>query len=434
MWLPRLLVACLAVVLLGVAPLSGQTPPPPQQQTPQSQPQPPTTTVVGADGKLVSLIFRRADAENVTRRVYRALLERDPNAQEFDESVAELQRGRLAEQVGTIVQTSEFTGAAGARPAAQLLDQIFQGMLDRSPTAAEVKTFLPSVQAKQYAGAMVKLVTSTSFRAQAARDRVTNPNEAPRPSPQTPPVPVPDRSTSGSMPPAREVPPTPPAAAPLPGRPPTAPPSTPTVPASPVPATPAPIPAPVEPERPALKPAPFPVARSSEVSVPAATPPALTPEWARVLACQDDVVRQLRAQAARQVFVRFDAAEISATTVRGSATDAFDERRLTYRCSGGATTYTYADSRPRRASAAGADFAADDVRACHAAVTDALRRQRRGAAVTFETAGKMPTDTVLYIRGAGTDSSGPGQPQPFTYQCQSDGGTIVGATFSFGSR
>ena len=99
--------ACLIALLGASLPSAAQTPPPPQPPPSQQQPpQQPTTTVVGADGRMVSLIFLRADAENVTRRIYDALLDREPSAQEYDESVAELQRGQLLGQPAVIVPVS----------------------------------------------------------------------------------------------------------------------------------------------------------------------------------------------------------------------------------------------------------------------------------------------------------------------------------------
>ena len=192
-----------------------------------------------------------------------------------------------------------------------------------------------------------------------------------------------------------------------------------------------------ESERPSLRPAPFPTARStpvSGVSVPDATRPALSPEWTHILDCQNDVVDQLRSTPPQPVLVRFDAPEISTTTIRGTATDTLDGgRRLSYRCTGGRATYAYLDNRPRR-TVAPSGFAVEAVTACHAAVTTALKRDRRAGPIAFETAGMMPTDSVLFVRGAGTDSSRPGQFQPFTYQCQWDGTDIRGATFTLVSR
>ena len=396
-----------------------QTPPPqPQQQTPQQ----PTTTVVGADGRMVSLIFLRADAENVTRRVYAALLGREPNPQEFAESAAELQRGRLPQQLETMTGQPEFKSRAGSTGPAQMLDQVFQGMLDRPPTAAEVKTYLPQIQGKQYAQAMVKLVTSDTFRKQAARDRATtgppaSPSAEPSPTPRVtvpppPPVPTPTAPASTAPPPA------PPAGT---GQRPAATPAT----------------SPAEPElpaaRPPLRPAPFPTARSAETPMPLAAPPRLTSEWKRVVTCQEQIVAAVRSDRPDLVLLRFDAAEISPSTVRGTATDGFDDRRLSYQCAGGKPTFTYLDSRPARTTR-NDDFRFEEVKACHTAVIAALKRNRRGIAVSFHTAGMMPTDSALFIRGAGMDQEKTGQMQPFTYQCQWDGNSISDATFTLSVR
>ncbi|HYN08663.1 MAG TPA: hypothetical protein VES67_14875 [Vicinamibacterales bacterium] len=400
---------------LAAASISAQT----AQTTPQP-PQQPATTVVGAEGRLVSLIFLRADAENVTRRVYDALLDRQPNEQEFADSVAELQRGRLPQQLSTIVQNAEFTDRAATLSAAQMLDQVFEGMLNRRPTPAEAKAYLPQIQARQYSPALLKLVTSESFRKQVAQDRAAAPERPPaspasaagRPTSAAPPS-MPSPAPATSAPPATTVP-MPPAA-------------------SPVTPSPSSLPA----ARPPLRPAPFPTARAATVSTPLVAPPALSAEWTRILACQDQVVSQFRTEPPRKVLIRFAAAEISASSVRGTAVDAFEtNRRLSYQCTGGRATAGYLDSRPQRTARPDADFSLEEVevRACHAAVTVALTADRRDADATFETAGVMPTDASLFIRGAGADRARPGQPQAFTYQCQWDGNSILGATFTFVSR
>jgi hypothetical protein len=434
----RRFAVALILVVTGAAQVRSQTPPPPPSQQQQTPPQQPTTTVVGPEGRLVSLIFPRTDAENVTRRIYDALRAREPEPQEFAESVAELQRGQLQQRLAAMVQQPEFASRAGAATPAQMLDQVFQGMLDRAPSAAEQKAYLPQIQARQYAPAMVKLITSDSFRQQAARDRATAAAGAPTPATPTPP-PVTGRPT-GSPPPASTAPPTPrvtvPPPPPLP--PVSAPPSTPPAGAGQTPpagsASPPPQPSQLPAARPPLRPAPFPTARNSEAAMPLAAPPRLTPEWARVLACQEQVVAQVRAGQADLVLLRFDAAEISASTVRGNAVDAFDDdRRLSYRCTGTQATYNYLDIRASRTTAP-EDFPFEEVKACHTAVIAALKRNRRGAAVSFETAGMMPTDSLLFVRGAGIDQTKAGQIQPFTYQCQWDGDRILSATFTPTSR
>jgi hypothetical protein len=414
----RSLSTAVMTVVVCSALARAQTPPPqPQQQT---QPQQPTTTVVGADGRMVSLIFLRADAENVTRRVYAALLAREPNPQEFAESAAELQRGRLPQQLEALTQQPEFKSRAGSTSPAQMLDQVFQGMLDRPPTAAEAKTYLPQIQGKQYAQAMVKLVTSDSFRKQAARDRATagtpvsaaaEPSPTPRVTvPPPPPVPTPAAPAPTAPPPA--------VTSQRPGASPTTSPPEPQLPAA----------------RPPLRPAPFPTARGAETPMPLAAPPRLTSEWKRVLMCQEQIVAALRSDRPDLVLLRFDAAEISPSIVRGTAVDSLDaNRRLSYQCADGKPTFTYLDSRPARMTR-NDEFPVEEVKACHAAVIAALKRNRRGIAVSFHTAGMMPTDSLLLIRGAGMDQEKTGQMQPFTYQCQWDGNSVTDATFTLSVR
>jgi hypothetical protein len=396
------------------------TPPPPQQ---------PTTSVVGAEGKLVSLIFLPADAENVTRRIYVALLERQPDAEAFAASVAELQKGQLSQRLNAIVQTPEFSDRATMHSPSEMLDQIFTGMLDRRPTPAEVKTYLPQVQARQYEPAMVKLITSSTFRAQAARDRATAGSRAtppPAPSSAPPPpasssVPPPAPKPTTATPPAVVVPPPPPVPVVSPPAgaqgqpPPQAAPNTPAVtlpPATKVPP----------------RPAPFPTARNASANPPPDAPTSLSPEWTRVLSCQEQVVAKLRTSPPRLVLVRFDAAEISTSTVRGSAVNVLDnDRRLSYRCTGDEVTVLSSSPPSQAPSVMETDFPFEEVKACHAAIITLVKRDRANAEPGFETAGMMPTDSTMAIRGVFLDRSRPAQ--SFRYECQWDGDRVVGAAY-----
>jgi hypothetical protein len=392
--------------------------------------------VVGAEGKLVSLIFLPADAANVTRRIYVALLDRQPDADSFAASVAELQKGQLSQRLATIVKSPEFVDRATMHTPTEMVQQIFMGMFDREPTAAEIKTYLPPVQARQYEQAMVKLITSTTFRAQAARDRAANPAAPPSSPPAAgvaaPPTPTPGRPATASTtpPPAVVVPPPPPA--PVLSPPTTTQAQTPAAAAAPTPMPASAPPATKVPPRPA----PFPTARNASVS-PAtlvAPPPALSPVWTRVLACQEQIVDKVRSDPAQLVLVRFDAAEISNTTVRGTAVNVFEnDRRLSYRCTGAEATVSFLQPAPRSATPQ-ADFSFEEVKACHAAVTTLIKGDVRNADPSFETAGMMPTDTAMAIRGGGVDRSRGGQSQSFRYQCHWDGDRIAGASYRFADR
>lgn len=424
------LIATLVTIDAAAAPQTAQQPPP---QQPPPSPQEPATSVVGSEGKLVSLIFLPADAANVTRRIYVALLERQPDAESFAASVAELQKGQLSQRLATIVKSPEFVDRATMHTPTEMVQQIFTGMFDRQPTPAEIKTYLPQVQARQYEPALMKLITSSTFRAQAARDRAANPIPTSVSSPSSvaaPPTPAPARppATASPTPPAPVVVPPPPPAPVL------TPPAT-----TQAQAPPAAAPAPTASAPPAakipLRPAPFPTARNASVN-PAtlvAPPPALSPVWTRVLACQEQIVDKVRSDPAQLVLVRFDAAEISNTTVRGTAVNVFEnDRRLSYRCTGAEATVSFLQPAPRSATPQ-AEFS-EEVKACHAAVTTLIKRDVRNADPSFETAGMMPTDTAMAIRGGGVDRSRGGQPQSFRYQCHWDGDRIAGASYRFADR
>ena len=147
-----------------------------------------------------------------------------------------------------------------------------------------------------------------------------------------------------------------------------------------------------------------------------------------MLSCQEEVVFRLRTSPPRLVLVRFDAAEVSTSTVRGSAVNVLDnDRRLTYRCTGNEVTVLSSSPPSQAPTGIETDFPVEEVKACYAAIITLVKRDRANVEPGFETAGMMPTDSTMSIRGVFLDRSRPSQ--SFRYECQWDGDRVVGAAY-----
>jgi hypothetical protein len=145
--------------------------------------------------------------------------------------------------------------------------------------------------------------------------------------------------------------------------------------------------------------------------------------------CQESVVEAIRNDLTGFVFIQFDNANISGSTISGAATDVSDGgRRLTYRCDSGAS-YTYDDGRRARTAPVSGDFASEIVRSCQGEIRTKV--QRTGAAdVEFESAGLMPGNDMQMVRGLGFQKSSSGSNGAnFHYSCDMRGTQILVSSF-----
>jgi hypothetical protein len=115
--------------------------------------------------------FSRPDAEITARRLYRALLNREPERLGLDATAAALERGQLRERVREIVQSQEFRERTGPLPVTHALDQMHRGLLNRPPDAAAVTNHIAAMEARQYAEVTLRLIDTEEFRQQLAEER-----------------------------------------------------------------------------------------------------------------------------------------------------------------------------------------------------------------------------------------------------------------------
>lgn len=166
-------------------------------------------------------------------------------------------------------------------------------------------------------------------------------------------------------------------------------------------------------------------AASSTPSAPAG----VTVDTNAAVGCQENIVEAIRNDLTGFVFIQFDQASISGSTISGSATDVSDGgRRLTYRCDGN-SSYSYDDGRRARSAPASGEFSNEIVRSCQGEIRTKV--QRTGAAnVEFESAGLIPGDGVQWVRGLGFEKSASGaNGANFHYTCEMKGTQILVSSF-----
>jgi len=110
--------------------------------------------------------FTREEAEVVARRLYLAILDREPDAGGLPGTIEQLQRGQLQQRITQMLQSPEFRTQVANRPPREILEQFYEGLLGRATDPGGVTSFLPRVEKRQYASVLVDIVNSPEFRQQ----------------------------------------------------------------------------------------------------------------------------------------------------------------------------------------------------------------------------------------------------------------------------
>ena len=149
--------------------------------------QPRAVAPISADpqGRL-EVPFSRPDAEITARRLYLALLNREPDQRGLDETAADLQRGNLRGRVRQIVEGQEFRERTASLPVTHALEQMHRGLLNRPPDAAAVTTHIAAMEARQYAEVTLRLIDTAEYQQQLEEARRSAPGR--RPVDPAPPI------------------------------------------------------------------------------------------------------------------------------------------------------------------------------------------------------------------------------------------------------
>jgi hypothetical protein len=156
-------------------------------------------------------------------------------------------------------------------------------------------------------------------------------------------------------------------------------------------------------------------------NAPPSGTPATPADTGAAVNCMEQVVEKVRNDLPGAVLLRFESA-----ATEGAAFDVLDgNRRLNYNCNNG-VSYSYEDNRNSRSAPAESDFPNESVRACQSAVRAQVGRERNNVDVAFESAGFMPANGRLAVRGLGFEKP---QGANFHYQCDVDGTRVVNSSY-----
>lgn len=109
--------------------------------------------------------YTRRHAEEIVERLYRALLQREVDRGSRAAAVAEVQSGRLAEQVSSLIRSAEFAQIRNQSQPADLLEEFYAGLLERTPDSAGTSSYLREIAGGRHREAVMNLIQSEEFEA-----------------------------------------------------------------------------------------------------------------------------------------------------------------------------------------------------------------------------------------------------------------------------
>ena len=108
-------------------------------------------------------------AEAIVKRLYKALLRRQPSPAAMASSAAEVKAGHLDKLADSMVRSPEFRNSLRQRPAKVLLDEFYRGLLGRAPDSSS-SGHLRTLESGRTYEVVMAILRSTEFREVIKRD------------------------------------------------------------------------------------------------------------------------------------------------------------------------------------------------------------------------------------------------------------------------
>lgn len=107
--------------------------------------------------------YTREQADEIVARLYRAILQRDVDEPSRRSAVAEIQRGRIENQVRSMIGSGEFQQIRQQQDPAAIITAFYQGLLDREPDSRGLRQYLDELGRGRHAQAVMNLIQSEEF-------------------------------------------------------------------------------------------------------------------------------------------------------------------------------------------------------------------------------------------------------------------------------
>lgn len=115
--------------------------------------------------------YTRREAEEITDRLYLAILQRDVDRSSRSSSVGEIERGRLESLVSSMLDSREFSDIRRDSQPEDLLDAFYDGLLQRAPDSEGTADYLRDIRRGTYLNTILSIVASDEFESGLPRDR-----------------------------------------------------------------------------------------------------------------------------------------------------------------------------------------------------------------------------------------------------------------------
>ena len=109
--------------------------------------------------------YTRRQAEEIAERLYRAILQREIDQAARTGAIMEIQRGRLSNQVSSMIDSSEFLQIRQRSQPTELLEAFYVGLLERTPDSAGINDYLREIRRNRHFDAVMNLIQSEEFEA-----------------------------------------------------------------------------------------------------------------------------------------------------------------------------------------------------------------------------------------------------------------------------
>ena len=104
--------------------------------------------------------YDRGEAEQLATWLYRAILGREPDAGGIGAAIAEIERGRVGDQVEAMCGSREYLDQRRGVPAHERLADIYRGLLGREPDAAGVRRYQAELERGRCAEVVLDILRS----------------------------------------------------------------------------------------------------------------------------------------------------------------------------------------------------------------------------------------------------------------------------------
>lgn len=113
--------------------------------------------------------YTEAEARFIAEGLFRAILGREGDSSGVNAAAAEIVRGNLEAQVSAMLRSEEFRGKEARLDTRQLLEQFYQGMLDRTPDGVGIRTFEEDMSRRRWTDVLLRIIRSEEFEARLER-------------------------------------------------------------------------------------------------------------------------------------------------------------------------------------------------------------------------------------------------------------------------